>query len=865
MALGQGIRAGAAYVELFVNDNKLVRGLKRAQMRLRRFGASAMDVGRRMMVVGAMMAAPFAIATRIFSGFDDAMRKTKAVTSATDAEFRRLTATAKELGQTTSYTAAEVANAMTELGRAGFKPKQIDAAIGGILSLARATDTELSRAAEIAGNALRGFGMEVDQIDRVVDVLSYTANNSAQTLDDLGESMKYVAPLAAEAGEPIESVAAALGVLANAGIKGSMAGTATARALKNLAKESNQKTLAKLGVQAVDAAGDLRPLGDILADLGKRAKDMGSAKRLSIFETLFGRGQAAALKLASDPNALSGLTKGLQKAGGYAKKTAEEMDDGIGGTTRRLNSAVEGVFIRIGKAIERPLVAAMEAIIRSAQKLGSWIERNSEAVALVAKLVLGVIRLGAALLTLGLIIKGVSMAMGAMAFVASPLGAVLTIVGAAVAGVAYLMGRGTAATEAYRASLLSLKNELSDVRVKGDELRAADLARLNVLKALAEKGKLDGDQMAQAGQIIAELTSRYGKVGLTINKTTGTIDGMTNAIGSLSNAMRKIALNEIDIEMTQLRGNLEKLHAECDRIRNSEAYERNDKAAVGDFRRVANDYGNMAGRISLLDTRREKLQLQLRPSDKALAGKAAGGIAAAVKAKQLPDAKGDAVKEGQNADELGRLEQEWADKLRRLKLEAIDDEAKRRKAMIDDTYKEEICNARELGATQEQIENIKSAHKQELANVATERKRDAAENNQQRGEAIEELKLRAKFEGIELERALLNLEEQRAIKKAKAADKLVAVAEDEKGKAKMGESEKLVKQEFALKRKMLKAPARVTGRTAVGLFNAKHIQAMSQPSTNILRDIHNELKDMQNELKDMHKDQKNSPGWNYVG
>jgi len=449
-----GIRAGAAYVELFLHDNKLVRGLARAQQRLRRFGRSAMDIGKRLMAVSGIMAAPFAYATRVFAGFDDAMRKTKAVTGATEAEFEQLTATAKRLGRTTSFTAAQVADAMAELGRAGFKPKQIDAAIGGILNLARATDTDLPRAAEIAGNALRGFGMDVSEIDRVVDVLSYTANNSSQVLDDLGESMKFVAPLAAEAGEPIESVAAALGVLANAGIKGSMAGTATARALKNLSREANQKKLAALGVQAVDAAGDLRPLGDILADLGERVKSLGSAKRLAIFEALFGRGQAAAMKLASDPNALSGLAEGLKKAGGYARKTAEEMDAGIGGTIRRLLSAAEGVFLSIGKAIEKPLVDAMESIRNVAETIANWIDKNREAVVVILKVILAVGALGAVLVTAGVLAMALNAVVTLFITTLSAAGTAIGILGSALAALATPIGATIAIVTALGATVL---------------------------------------------------------------------------------------------------------------------------------------------------------------------------------------------------------------------------------------------------------------------------------------------------------------------------------------------------------------------------------------------------------------------------
>ena len=163
---------------------------------------------------------------------------------------------------------------MTELGRAGFKPAEILDAIGSVLNLARATSTDLPRAAELASAAMRGFGLTARDTTYVADVLTATANNSAQGLEDIGESLKYVAPMAKEAGEDIRDTAAALGVLANNGIKGSMAGTALARAYKNLSKTGSHKMLKKMGVEAVDANGNLRKVADILSDLGQATAKM---------------------------------------------------------------------------------------------------------------------------------------------------------------------------------------------------------------------------------------------------------------------------------------------------------------------------------------------------------------------------------------------------------------------------------------------------------------------------------------------------------------------------------------------------------------------------------------------------------------
>ena len=167
---------------------------------------------------------------------------------ATGKQFDALNAKAKLLGRTTSYTAAQVAGAMLELGRAGFDALQIDASIEAVLALARATGTELPTAANIAAGALRAFNLEADQMGRVADVMTATANNSAQTLEDLGEAMKYAAPVADAYGLSLEETTKILGALANFSIRASMAGNVLKNIMLQLANSDVRAKLKALGV-----------------------------------------------------------------------------------------------------------------------------------------------------------------------------------------------------------------------------------------------------------------------------------------------------------------------------------------------------------------------------------------------------------------------------------------------------------------------------------------------------------------------------------------------------------------------------------------------------------------------------------------
>ncbi len=455
MPSSRSIRAGAAYVELTVDNSRLVRGLKAAQARLRAFSAGVRDLGAGLLKASALAAAPLAISSRTFAGFSDQIAQVRAVTGAAGEEFMKLTAIAKELGRTTSFTAQQVAQGMTELGRAGYKPVQILAAIPDVLNLARGTATDLGRAAEIAAAAMRGFGLSALDTTRIADVLTATANNSAQTLEDLGEAMKYVAPLAMEAGSNIEDTAAALGVMANNGIKGSMAGTALARAYKNLATDKAQRMLRGLGVEAVGQAGNLRKVADILSDLGKRVQSMGSAKRLAIFEKLFGRGQAAALKLAAPGADFTNLRQTLKNAQGTAKRTSKTMDNTLGGSFRKLMSAVEGVQIAIGEALDKTLRGWMQTATRLAGRVTAIIKANKGFMVSMLKIVAVAGVAGAGLFALGTAGSALAFTIGGLGAILSGAATAVGVLGAALAAILSPIGLVTAGVLSIGAYILT--------------------------------------------------------------------------------------------------------------------------------------------------------------------------------------------------------------------------------------------------------------------------------------------------------------------------------------------------------------------------------------------------------------------------
>ncbi|GHT16610.1 hypothetical protein FACS1894189_0700 [Planctomycetales bacterium] len=426
------IRAGRAFVELFADDSALVRTLRRAEAKVVQFGTNIQTIGRRLTTLGLSASIPFAASMKIFSSFDDQMRTVQAVTGATGAEFDKLTEKAKLLGRTTSFTTAQVASGMVELGRAGFAPDEVDTAIAGMLDLARATGTDLATATEIAGNTLRRFNLDANEMTRVSDVLTATANLSAQTLVDLGESLKDSGPLASAYGMTLEELCKTLGALANFGIKGSMAGTTMKNIMTRLADPKIQKQFNELGV-SVTKMGKMRNVADILSDVGKAVDGLPTDKKLAVFKDLFGlRAIAGSAKLTVAE--FERLNEGIDASAGRARQTSKDMDAGIGGSFRMLWSAIEGVAIAVGEALAPSLQKLTDYFTAATSGLVEYITKNKELIVRSAKIVSIITGIGIGLLTLGGMFIGVGKTIGIIATT------IATFAKIALAGISLISG-----------------------------------------------------------------------------------------------------------------------------------------------------------------------------------------------------------------------------------------------------------------------------------------------------------------------------------------------------------------------------------------------------------------------------------------
>lgn len=395
--------AAYSFLKIIVDTEEFQEGLSKVEGLVRKFSKTMTTYGTPLQEMGEALFAPFAKGATVFAAFDDVMRRVGAVTAASVEKLSALGDLAKSLGASTAFTAAQVAAGMQSLGMMGFSTEEIKASTSAIMNLSQATGTELAVAATIAANNLRVFGMGAKDIGKVSDYLAATANGSAQTLTDLGEALKTAGPAAASVGQTVRQTSAALGVLANMGIRGSMAGTALARSYRQIADPQVREYLRSLGVSVTDSSGNLRNMASVFADVGRAISGMGSADQVAALEKIFGeRGVLAGQTLSINPAGLDEFMRKIDDSAGYCERAARQMEDGLGGAFRSVQSAVEAFQIAIGEAFSADyfvtLVNGFAEFVRMAADLVEFLGPVVPAVAAVAG---AFILLGGAMKTLG--------------------------------------------------------------------------------------------------------------------------------------------------------------------------------------------------------------------------------------------------------------------------------------------------------------------------------------------------------------------------------------------------------------------------------------------------------------------------------
>ncbi len=395
------------------NANTALTNIGEAGKSLENIGNNISSVGSSLTrnVTVPIVAAGTAI-VKTAGDFDQSMAQVKAITGATGEDFESLRDLAIDLGAKTAYSAVECADAMTEMGKAGWSTEQILAGMSGVLDAAASSGEGLASVSTIVADAVSGFGLEAADASRVADVLAHSANAGTIDISDLGETFKYVAPMAQSMGLSLEDVTTAATAMSMAGIKGSQAGTSLRRMLTNLVKPSKSvaEAMDELGISITNEDGSFLSLNEIVDVLRDSFAGLTDDEKAYYAATIAGAngqsGLMALLNLSAEEYAK--LSDEMNNCTGEAERTATVMQDNLNSKLEQLGGALESLAIKIGDIVLPKLKSLVERITENIEKFTQAPKPVQELIVKIAAIAAAI---GPVLLVIGKLTSGVGQGM----------------------------------------------------------------------------------------------------------------------------------------------------------------------------------------------------------------------------------------------------------------------------------------------------------------------------------------------------------------------------------------------------------------------------------------------------------------------
>lgn len=449
------VDVGSAVGYLDLDINGFLTSLRSAQSEadkaskniVTKFGANMQSAGKKLTSAGSTLTKSVTVpivglgtaAIKTSSDFESAMSKVSAISGATGTNLDKLNKKAQEMGSKTKFSATEAANAFEYMAMAGWKTEDMLDGIEGIMNLAAASGEDLATTSDIVTDALTAFGLSAKDSGHFADVLAKASSSANTNVSMLGESFKYVAPVAGALGYSAEDTAIALGLMANAGIKGSQAGTALRGSISRLVKPTDDAAamMDKYGISLTNADGTMKPLGEVMNNLREKLGGLSEAEQAQAAATLFGQeamsGMLAIIN-ASDSDYQS-LTDSIYNADGAAQQMADTMLNNLSGQLTLLKSALEGLAIQFGEIL-MPYIKQFVGWLQSlVQKLQEMTPEQKEQIVKWAAFAAAI---GPVLVVVGKLVTGIGgviSAFGKIPAIISSAKAAFTAIGAAIGGI----------------------------------------------------------------------------------------------------------------------------------------------------------------------------------------------------------------------------------------------------------------------------------------------------------------------------------------------------------------------------------------------------------------------------------------------
>ena len=343
--------------------------------KMKAIGDGMVDVGKKMsMAITAPIVAAGTASVKMAADFEAQMDRVGAIAGATSEDMDKLTESALDLGAQTSKSASEVAIGMENMAAMGFTTNEILGAMPGIISAAEASGADMAQTADVVAAALNSFGLEAKEASRVADVLAQSANQSAADITDLQYAFKYAAPIANSLGISMEELAASVGIMSDAGIKGEQAGTTLRGGLIALLKpaEKTSKMMDAMGITVEDAEGKFVGLSGLIENISDALEGQTDVQKMANLATLVGTEAASGFLtlMEAGPQKIDEMTKSLENSAGASSETAAKMKDNLKGALEELGGSIETAAITIGNKL-------IPSIRKGAEKVQELVEKFS--------------------------------------------------------------------------------------------------------------------------------------------------------------------------------------------------------------------------------------------------------------------------------------------------------------------------------------------------------------------------------------------------------------------------------------------------------------------------------------------------------
>lgn len=568
--------------------NEVTASLESGQAKIEEYAKKVEEFGNKTKKVGESLttkvSAPIVglgvAAVKVGSDFDAAMSQVSATSGATGKDLQDLRDKAKEMGASTKFSASESAEAMNYMAMAGWNSKQMIAGLPGILNLAAASNESLANTSDIVTDALTAFGLTAEDSGHFADVMAKTSSSANTNVSLMGETFKQVAPLAGTLGFSVEDTSLAIGLMANAGIKGSQAGTSLKAALANLSSPTDKMKakMKELGISMTDSNGQTKPLITIITELREKFGKLSKSQQTAAASTIFGKeamsGMLAVIN-ASDKD-FNSLYENIKNADGAAEDMAKTMQDNLQGDLTTLSSALEGLGIKISEA----LTPVLREITQAVTEFISWLNGLDDHIISVITVVAGLVAaIGPLLVLIGTLAGPVSNAIylfgkmklamysattqtglisSALGALNAPIIAIIAIIAVVVAAVINLWNTN----EGFRQSVISIVNNISAIvqNLWNNFLKPVFSLIMGIVEELWQNSLLP--LWNKVNSFIASIVSDVSKM---INKVTPLINLIVNLlsvvlvpvislVGAVFTTMVSTAINMFSVLLDNISG-----------------------------------------------------------------------------------------------------------------------------------------------------------------------------------------------------------------------------------------------------------------------------------------------------------------------